>query len=69
MYSASAGDWSSQAGPRTVQPLTNKHNVQPGETLESIAAKHGHSPSTLLRMNSHLVGRGGSVSPDMRLNV
>lgn len=69
MYSSSAGDWSSQVGPRTIQPLTNKHNVQPGETIGSIAAMHGIEPSTLLRMNSHLVGRNGHVSPDMRLNV
>ena len=68
-YTSNAGDWSAQLGPTIKLPLSHHHNVQPGETMASIAAQHGHSLDTLMRLNSHLVGQDQRVSPDMRLNV
>lgn len=68
-YVSSAGDWSAQLGETRQLRLTDKHNVQPGETMASIAALHGHSVDSLLKLNPHLIGREGRVSPDMRLNI
>lgn len=49
--------------------MRSVHTVRPGETLQSIADAYGTDPQRILQLNSHLLGRQGHVSPDMRLEI
>lgn len=52
-----------------IRPGRSVHSVRPGETLGSIAKLHGTSELAIRRLNPHLIGRSGHVSPDMRLEI